>query len=55
MVFQKVGNDAVMKMKKAFDEYDIAIPCPKSTLYFGIKGDATLSELTLYSTGEQKN
>lgn len=45
--YNKVGNDAVMKIKKAYDENNITIPFPIRTLDFGIKGGATLSEMTV--------
>lgn len=44
-IYLKVGNDAVMKIKKAYDENNITIPFPIRTLDFGIKGGTTLSEM----------
>lgn len=52
-VFQKVGNDAVMKIKKAFDDNNITIPFPIRTLDFGIKGGATLSEMSLHTSADK--
>ncbi len=49
-IYLKVGNDAVMNIKKAYNENDITIPFPIRTLDFGIKGGATLSEMTVNST-----
>ncbi len=45
-IFWQVGNDAVMRIKKAYDENDIMIPFPIRTLDFGIKGGVTLKEMT---------
>lgn len=40
-----VRSEAVMNIKKAFDENDITIPFPIRTLDFGIKGGEKLSEM----------
>ncbi len=45
--FLKITNDAIMAIKKAFDENDITIPFPIRTLDFGIKGGSKLSDLNL--------
>lgn len=37
-------SDAVMRLKRAFDDNDITIPFPIRTLDFGIKGSETLTE-----------
>lgn len=37
-------SEAVMRLKKAFDDNDITIPFPIRTLDFGIKGGETLTE-----------
>ena len=39
-------SDAIIAIKKAFDEHDITIPFPIRTLDFGIKGGQTLGEMT---------
>ncbi|MEO5570658.1 MAG: mechanosensitive ion channel family protein [Bacteroidia bacterium] len=44
-VFKKVGNDAIMRIKKAYDENNIMIPFPIRTLDFGIKGGIPLSKM----------
>jgi len=44
-VVLKVENDAVMEIKKAYNENDITIPFPIRTLDFGIKGGVTLKEM----------
>lgn len=49
-IYLKVGNDAVMRIKKAFDENNITIPFPIRTLDFGIKGGTTLSEMKVNTT-----
>lgn len=45
--YLRVRSEAVMKIKKAFDEAGITIPFPIRTLDFGIKGGQTLSEMPL--------
>lgn len=40
-------HDAIVAIKKAFDENDITIPFPIRTLDFGIKGGKTLSEMNI--------
>jgi small conductance mechanosensitive channel len=45
--FLEAQSDAIMLIKKAFDENDITIPFPIRTLDFGIKGGQTLSEMKL--------
>ena len=47
-------HQAIMAIKKAFDENDITIPFPIRTLDFGIKGGKTLSEMQV-STLTAKN
>ena len=42
--FLQVKSDAVMRIKKAFDQNNITIPFPIRTLDFGIKGGQPLSE-----------
>ncbi|MCK9270690.1 MAG: mechanosensitive ion channel [Bacteroidales bacterium] len=45
--FLVVRNNAIMKIKEAFDQNDIMIPFPIRTLDFGIKGGEKLSEMKL--------
>lgn len=45
--FLTCRSEAIMLIKKAFDENDILIPFPIRTLDFGIKGGKTLSEMQL--------
>lgn len=41
-VYMGVGSDAIMRIKKAYDENNIIIPFPIRTLDFGIKGGVPL-------------
>lgn len=43
--FLESRNDAIIALKKAFDENDITIPFPITTLDFGIEGGVRLDEL----------
>lgn len=45
--FLVVRNNAIMKIKGAFDQNDIMIPFPIRTLDFGIRGGEKLSEMKL--------
>ena len=45
--FLAAGSEAIMRIKKAYDENDITIPYPIRTLDFGIKGGVSLDEITL--------
>jgi small conductance mechanosensitive channel len=45
--YLKVGSEAIMRIKKAYDENDIMIPFPIRTLDFGIKGGVRLNEMPL--------
>lgn len=47
-----VGSEAVMRIKKAYDENDIMIPFPIRTLDFGIKGGTKLNEMALNIANE---
>lgn len=44
-IYNKVGSEAIMKIKKAYDANDIMIPFPIRTLNFGIKGGTPLNEI----------
>ncbi len=46
-VYLKVMSEAIMRIKKAYDENDIMIPFPIRTLDFGIKGGTKLDEVSL--------
>ncbi len=43
--YLRVRSEAIMRIKKAFDENGITIPFPIRTLDFGIKGGTPLSEI----------
>jgi len=46
-IYKKVGSEAIMRIKKAYDENDIMIPYPIRTLDFGMKGGKTLQDMGL--------
>lgn len=50
--YLRVRSDAVIRIKKAFDEAGITIPFPIRTLDFGIKGGQTISEMPLTIAGQ---
>ncbi|SNS84570.1 Mechanosensitive ion channel [Ekhidna lutea] len=45
--FLEARSQAIMAVKKAYDENDITIPFPIRTLDFGIKGGETLSDMNM--------
>jgi small-conductance mechanosensitive channel len=45
LVYKKVGSEAIIRIKKAYDANGIMIPFPIRTLDFGIKGGEKLSEM----------
>lgn len=45
--FLSLRNQAIIEIKKAFDQNDVTIPFPIRTLDFGIKGGEKLSEMKL--------
>ena len=50
-----VGSEAIMRIKKAYDENNITIPFPIRTLDFGIKGGVALNEMSLNIKDEKKD
>lgn len=46
-VYNKVGSEAIIRIKKAYDENEIVIPFPIRTLDFGIKGGLPLNEVPI--------
>ncbi len=46
-------HDAIVAIKKAYDENDITIPFPIRTLDFGIKGGKTLSDMKINLTDKE--
>jgi small-conductance mechanosensitive channel len=54
--YLEARSDAIIAIKKAFDNNDITIPFPIRTLDFGIKGGQTLSEMAVnISNSQSKN
>lgn len=53
-VYNKVGSEAIMKIKKAYDANNIMIPFPIRTLDFGIKGGTTLNEMPIQISKKQE-
>lgn len=45
--YLQVKSEAIMRIKKAYDENNITIPFPIRTLDFGIKGGIPLNEITI--------
>ena len=54
LAYKKVGSDAIIAIKKAYDANDIMIPFPIRTLDFGIKGGEKLSEMQV-NIADSKN
>lgn len=46
--YNRVGSEAIIKIKKAFDANNIVIPFPIRTLDFGIKGGTTLNQMPIH-------
>jgi len=44
-------SEAIIRIKKAYDQNDIVIPFPTRTLDFGIRGSKTLKEMTKGNVG----
>jgi small conductance mechanosensitive channel len=53
--YKKAISEAIIKIKKAYDENDIMIPFPIRTLDFGIKGGKTLTEALVKKNGEDSD
>ncbi len=53
--FKHSISDAIMKIKKAYDENDIMIPFPIRTLDFGIKGGEKLSDVLPSNNSEKES
>jgi small-conductance mechanosensitive channel len=43
----RVQSEAIMRIKKAYDDAGIMIPFPIRTLDFGIKGGKTLEDMEI--------
>lgn len=48
MNFLQVRSDAVMKIKKAYEQNDISLPFPIRTIDFAMKGGKTLSDMEIH-------
>lgn len=46
-VYNKVGSEAIIRIKKAYDAHGILIPFPIRTLDFGIKGGTALNHVPI--------
>ncbi len=51
-MYWTVGSEAIMRIKKAYDENDIMIPFPIRTLDFGIKGGTPLNKMSIKMANE---
>ncbi len=45
--YLQVKSEAIMRIKKAYDQNNITLPFPIRTLDFGIKGGVPLNEITI--------
>jgi small conductance mechanosensitive channel len=52
-VYLQAGSEAIMRIKKAYDENDIMIPFPVRTLDFGVKGGTTLQVMSINIANEK--
>ena len=50
--YKQVTSDAIMAIKKSYDENSILIPFPIRTLDFGIKGGVSLEETTVFTSSK---
>lgn len=46
--YLQVGNDVIMRLKKAYDANDIMLPFPTTTLDFGVKGGTALKDMPVH-------
>lgn len=53
-VYNKVGSEAIIKIKKAYDAHNIVIPFPIRTLDFGIKGGKAFNEVPIQISNKEK-
>lgn len=49
--YLKVGSEAIKILKKVYDENDIQLPFPTTTLDFGVRGGTTLGEMPIKVAG----
>ncbi len=45
--YNRVLSEAVMQIKKAYDNNNITIPFPIRTFYFGIKGGTPINKISM--------
>jgi len=52
-IYLKVGSEAIMRLKKAYDKNSIMLPFPTTTLDFGVKGGVPLTDVPLQIVSQQ--
>ncbi len=52
-IYLKVGSEAIMRLKKAYDKNSIMLPFPTTTLDFGVKGGVPLTDIPLQIVNQQ--
>jgi len=52
-IYLKVGSEAIMRLKKAYDKNSIMLPFPTTTLDFGVKGGVSLKDVPLQIVSQQ--
>ena len=53
-IYNKVGSEAIVKIKKAYDANNIMIPFPIRTLDFGIKGGVPLDQMPIQVSNKKE-
>ncbi len=53
-IYLQVGSEAIMQIKKAYDDNNIMIPFPIRTLDFGIKGGVPLNEISVHTVNQNE-
>ena len=51
--YLQVGSEAIIQIKKAYDENNIMIPFPIRTLDFGIKGGIPLNDISINTVNQK--
>lgn len=51
--YLKVGSEAIVRLKKAYDKNSIMLPFPTTTLDFGVKGGVPLTDIPLHVVSQQ--
>jgi small conductance mechanosensitive channel len=52
--YLRIRSEAIMRIKKAYDENNITIPFPIRTIDFGIKGGKSLADMPLHFNNENE-